>query len=55
MQSFVSHRTQRSASRTRTSSGETVEAAKLNWPMGQTHFQKGAFLKVESTITAPPK
>ena len=55
MQSCVVHVTQASASRTRTSRGETVEATKLNWPSGQTHLQNEASLNTESTARAVAK
>ncbi len=55
MQSSVSQVAQTSVSRTVTSSGERVEAMKLNWPMGQTHLQNEAFLNRPSTARAPPK
>ena len=44
-----------SGRRTLTSSGETREATKLNWPIGQTYLQNDACLKVQSTSTAAPK
>ncbi len=55
MQSRVVQLAQTSVSRTFTSSGERVEATKLNWPIGQTHLQNEAFLKTPSTTRAAAK
>ena len=42
MQSFVRHDAQTAGSRTLTSSGETSDCTKLNWPIGQRYLQKEA-------------
>ena len=55
MQSNVSQVRHTSISFTFTSSGESVDAVKLNWPIGQTYLQKGACLKVASTTRAAAK
>src|ERR687889_813860 len=55
IQSFVRQPSQTFRSRAFTSSGETVEATKLNWPSGQTNLQNEACLKKESTRSAPAK
>src|SRR5919106_1419819 len=55
MQSFVAQAVQTSVSRTATSSGEAVEATKLNCPMGQTNLQNVACLNTESISSAPAK
>ena len=55
MQSRVVQVAQTSVSRTCTSSGDSVEATKLNWPIGQTHLQNDAFLKTPSTARAATK
>src|ERR1700685_1425139 len=55
MQSFVWQRVQTSCSRTFTSNGESVEATKLNCPMGQTNLQNEACLKSPSTTSTVRK
>src|SRR5271165_473202 len=55
MQSLVWHETQTFASRTWTSRGESVEAMKLNWPIGQTNLQNEACLKTPSTTRTARK
>ena len=42
-------------SRIRSSSGDMVEATKLNWPIGQRCLQNVAPLKTESIASAAPK
>ena len=55
MQSLVRQAVQVWGSRTRTSSGETSEVTKLNWPMGQTYLQKGAPRNRLSISNTPAK
>src|SRR5580658_5864140 len=55
MQSFVAQRSQTACSRTFTSSGESVEAMKLNCPMGQTNLQNAACLKSPSITSTAAK
>src|SRR5580698_7263318 len=55
MQSLVWQLVHTSWSRTFTSSGESVEATKLNCPIGQTNLQNEACLKNPSTATATAK
>src|SRR6266540_461047 len=55
IQSLVRQLVQTSLSRILTSSGESVEATKLNCPMGQTNLQNEACLKKPSTTSAPRK
>ena len=55
MQSTVRHVWHVDASRTLSSSGDIVEAMKLNWPIGQKYLQKLAPLKVRSTTSAEAK
>src|ERR1700728_3376869 len=55
MQSLVWQRVQTACSRTFTSSGESVEATKLNCPMGQTNLQNAACLNNASTASATAK
>ena len=49
MQSTVAHVPQVARLRTRNSVGDIVAIAKLNWPTGQTYFQKLAPEKRTST------
>src|SRR5580700_1910764 len=55
MQSFVPQSSQTSRSRTFTSSGEIVEATKLNCPIGQTNLQNDACLNTPSTTSTVRK
>ena len=55
MQSNVRHVLHVSGWRTRSSSGDTVEATKLNWPMGHKYLQNVAPVKTRSTDSAATK
>src|SRR4029077_9760117 len=55
MHSLVRHEAQTAGSRTLTSSGETSDCTKLNWPIGQTYLQKAASVKKLSTTNAATK
>ena len=55
MQSAVRHVRQVPVSFTRSSSGDIVEAMKLNWPIGQRYLQKEAPVKTVSTTSAEAK
>ena len=55
MQSTVLQVPHVDASRTLNSSGDIVEAMKLNWPIGQTYLQKLAPVKIRSTTSAETK
>ena len=55
MQSLVRHDAQTAGSRTLTSSGETSDCTKLNWPIGQTYLQKEAPRKRPSMTKAATK
>ena len=54
-QSNVRHEAQTAWSFDRISSGDSVEATKLNWPTGQTCLQNEAPLNSVSTTIAPAK
>ena len=55
MQSAVRHAGTSPVSRTRSSSGDIVEATKLNWPIGQSYLQNVAPVKTVSTTSAATK
>ena len=55
MQSTVWHVPQTAGSRTRSSSGESVDAAKLNWPIGHRCLQKLAPVNTRSITRAAAK
>ena len=52
MQSTVVHPRHTASSRTPISSGDSVDAMKLNWPTGQTNLQNVAPVNVRSTSSA---
>ena len=55
MQSTVLQPWHTPSSRTPISSGDSVDAMKLNWPTGQTNLQNDAPVNVRSTSSATPK